>query len=171
MNRFPPPPSTPDGDGGGEDRLLRRYHEANALDDARPGPALREAVLAHARSVAAAQKDGASSKGRQPASNDPSWTLRALGSLAVLGLVGLLVLQFDRGSPEEREAAFGAPPAPAAVRPAPAAATDSRPAGVPAAGPTDSREEAAAPSLKTLPAPPPVPDAAREAAAAAGKDA
>lgn len=163
MNRLPPPPSEPDD--GGDDRLLRRYHEANALDDARPGPALRKAVLAHARSVAAAQKDGASARGRQPASNDPSWTLRALGSLTVLGLVGLLVLQFDRGSPEEREAAFGAPPAPAAIRPAPAAATDSQPAGEPAPGPTDRREAGTAPLLKTAPAPPPIPHAAREAAA------
>ena len=165
MNRFSPPPSGPDD--GGEDRLLRRYHEANALDDARPGPALRETVLAHARSVATAQKDGALAKGRAPASNDTSWTLRALGSLAVLGLVGLLMLQFDRGTPEERDAAFGGPPAPAATRPAPAAATDSQPAGGSAAGPTDSREAGAVPSLKTVPASPPVPDATREAPAAA----
>ena len=37
------------------DALLRRYHEANALDPARPSPALREAVLAQARAAAAGQ--------------------------------------------------------------------------------------------------------------------
>lgn len=163
MNRFPPPPSAPDD--GGEDRLLRRYHEANALDDARPDPAVREAVLAHARSVAAAQKDGAPAHARAPASNDPSWTLRALGSLAVLGLVGLLVLQFDRGSPEEREVALGGASAPADVRPAPAAAPDTQAAGEAVAAPEDNRGGVEAPSLKAVPAVPTVPDAAREAPA------
>lgn len=157
MNRFPP---TPGGtDDSGEDRLLRRYHEANALDDARPGPALREAVLNHARSVAAARKDGASSKGRAPAGNDPSWTLRALGSLAVLGLVGLLMLQFDRGSPEEREAAFGGPSAPLASPPP----TASERGGLPTTGAiadgssTADTPRPAAPAAPAKPVPTPSP--------------
>lgn len=48
MNRDHLPP-TPD------DALLKRYREANELDAARPGPALRENVLAHARAVAASR--------------------------------------------------------------------------------------------------------------------
>ena len=49
MNRpdAPPPPADTN------DALLRRYREASALDDARPSPALREAVLAQARAAAA----------------------------------------------------------------------------------------------------------------------
>ena len=90
-----------------EDALLRRYQEANALDTARPGPALREAVLAHARSQAAVPTPSPPSQ--QPAANDSHWKLRALGSLAVLGLVGLLVMRFDRGTSEEQAVALGVP--------------------------------------------------------------
>ena len=42
------------------------------------------------------------------------------GSAWDLGLVGLLVLQFDRGTPEEREAALGTPAPRAATPPSPA---------------------------------------------------
>lgn len=83
-----------------DDRLLRRYHEASALNGAQPAPSLRAAVLAEARAQAARTR---------PAANDAQWRWRALGSLAVLGLVGLLVLQFDRGSDTERERALGRP--------------------------------------------------------------
>ncbi len=91
MNRDHLPP-TPD------DALLQRYREANELDTARPGAALRENVLAHARAVAASRLETPPPNAR-PAANDSAWTWRALGSLAVIGLVGLLVLQFDRGTP------------------------------------------------------------------------
>jgi hypothetical protein len=157
MNRFSPPPAGPDNDN--DDRLLRRYEEANALDDARPGPALREAVLAHARSVAASRRVEAPASGRAPASNAHSWTLRALGSLAVLGLVGLLMLQFDRGSPEEREAAFGGPSAPLASPPP----TASERGGQPATGAIANGSSAAdtsrpaAPAAPAKPVPPPSP--------------
>ena len=81
MNRDHLPP-TPD------DALLQRYREANELDTARPGAALRENVLAHARAVAASRLETPPSNAR-PAANDSVWTWRALGSLAVIGLVGL----------------------------------------------------------------------------------
>ena len=92
---------------GKEDALLQRYEEANTLDPARPGDALRDNVLAHARSQAA--KPGGPPAVQQSAANDSQWKLRALGSLAVMGLVGLLVMQFEQGSPEEQEIAMGAP--------------------------------------------------------------
>jgi hypothetical protein len=108
-----------------DDLLLQRYREANALDDARPGAALRKQVLAHARSVAQARTPAAPVL-KPGAANDSVWTWKAFGGLAVLGLVGLLVLQFDRGTPEEREAALGTsvprpatPPSPAASAPEP----------------------------------------------------
>lgn len=100
MNRPNPPGAT-----GENDPLLRRYHEANALDAARPAPELRAAVLAQAR--AHTSRPGQDSSRDRPAANDPQWRWRALGSLAVLGLVGLLVLQFDRGSETERDTALG----------------------------------------------------------------
>ena len=107
-----------------DDRLLQRYQEANTLDTARPDPALRERVLAQARAQAALNAQAPAIPRIGKAANDSVWTLRALGSLAVLGLVGLLALQFDRGTPEEREAAFGtAPRAPVVAPPSPPAAS------------------------------------------------
>jgi Ankyrin repeats (many copies) len=106
-----PMPDVPD------DALLARYREANAHDPLRPAPALRAAVLAHAQ--AHAHTAAAQARSQRPAANDGAWTWRALGGVAVLGLVGLLVLQFDRGSPEERNAALGPTgAAPAATAPA-----------------------------------------------------
>lgn len=98
------------------DPLLQRYHEANALDAARPDPALRERVLAQARAQATLNAQSTAVRPTREAANDGAWKLRALGSLAVLGLVGLLALQFDRGSPEEREVVFGSAPRPPASR-------------------------------------------------------
>ncbi|HEX5738888.1 MAG TPA: hypothetical protein VFY22_10280 [Hydrogenophaga sp.] len=106
MTRSTDDPNTADT---APDRLLQRYREANALDEARPSAGLRDAVLAQARAQLA---KGPTHPPIQPhrltAANDRTWTLRALGTLAVLGLVGLLVLQFDQGTPDEREVAFGA---------------------------------------------------------------
>jgi hypothetical protein len=168
MNHQPPTPPSRDGS---PDPLLLRYAEANALDDARPGPALRENVLAHARTQAAVHaKAGVANAApplvnrQQSAANDSAWKWRALGSVAVLGLVGLLVLQFDRGTPEDRELALGrsspstsqapvtqAPtPQPADSSPAPA------PTSVPATGPAPS-DQPAKPSRSTpvVPSEPP----------------
>ncbi len=51
------------------------------------------------------------------AANDTSWHVRAVASLAVLGLATLLFLQFESGTPDEREVATGQSP-PAAAAPA-----------------------------------------------------
>lgn len=157
MNRDHLPP-TPD------DALLKRYREANELDAARPGPALRENVLAHARAVAASRLETPPPNAR-PAANDSAWTWRALGSLAVIGLVGLLVLQFDRGTPEEQELALGtgsarpaaetaaAPSAPAApAQPAESAAPQAQPP-LPASPQQKQASEAQAQFMKRPPAP------------------
>lgn len=159
--------------GAPDDPLLRRYQEANALDGARPPAALRDAVLAQARAAATQMQ--------RPAANDRTWTWRALGSVAVFGLVGLLVLQFDRGTGEEREIALGASPAArstappsAAVSPPPAAEAPAprQPAAPPpsVASPPPPREAPAvamreraavprAPLLREAPAPAPFPAA------------
>jgi hypothetical protein len=122
------------------DALLERYREANALDSAHPSPALREAVLAQARAAVGhakargelnpeliAEYDTATlGKGQNSskssivpppvggrAANDTSWRIRAVASVAVLGLATLLFLQFERGTPGERELAMS--PTPSAV--------------------------------------------------------
>ena len=128
------------------DLLLQRYREANALNTARPGAALRETVLAHARQ-AASEYPVAAAAPASAAANDSVWTWKAFGSLAVMGLVGLLVLQFDRGSPEEKEAAFGAATTPAPAAPAPAAEPPSAPT-------SDSPQPASASASVPRPTPP-----------------
>lgn len=149
----------------GHDPLLQRYHEANALDPARPDPALRERVLARAREQAALNARLPAAPHRPEAANDRVWTLRALGSLAVLGLVGLLALQFDRSPPEEREAALGTAPvrapmtAPEAAPAAPAAAPAMAP---PADAPVASSEAPPAPPPVAKAAPPATNDRARQ---------
>lgn len=131
MNAHRPPPP---------DALLQRYQEANALDPARPGPALREAVLAHAK--AHTHPATPPMPALPPhAANDAVWRWRALGSLAMVGLVGLLVMQFEQGSEEERSVALGTAPAP---REAPLAAAS--PAAV-----AQANESAAAPAAATAP--------------------
>ncbi len=139
------------------DPLLQRYHEANALDPARPDPALRERVLAQAREQAAIHARTPAPQRRPEAANDGAWKLRALGSLAVLGLVGLLALQFDRSPPEEREVALGTTQraplnAPEAAPAAPAVAPSAAPAMAPPA-PTPAAPPAAAPAAPPRPRP------------------
>jgi len=146
------PNDEPNTAGAAPDRLLQRYREANALDEERPAPGLRDAVLAQARAQAN-QNTRPITFAQRPtaAANDRTWTLRALGTLAVLGLVGLLVLQFDQGTSDEREIAFGAPPSPsapsAARAPAPAdiasAPATAEPPPVPRTPAPETRTEAA----------------------------
>jgi len=116
-----------------DDELVRRYREASALEDARPGAQVREAVRAHARMLAAAAvaPPPAATQAVAAAANQPRWKIRALAAVAVVGLTGLLMLQFERGAPEEKDIAFGQrraeAPAPATV-PAPAPVAEASPA-------------------------------------------
>lgn len=156
MTRPTDDPTTTDA---ASDRLLQRYREANALDDARPAHQLRDAVLARAREQSTLGTQTITPSQRNTAAaNDRTWTLRALGSLAALGLVGLLVLQFDQGTPDEREVAFGPPPLPSAPSvvqtPAPEGMTtapDAAEAPAMARG-SDSRTDAASAPKRPAPA-------------------
>jgi hypothetical protein len=143
------------------DPLLQRYHEANALDPSRPDPSLRERVLARAREQAALNARAPAAPPRPEAANDRLWTLRALGSLAVLGLVGLLALQFDRSPPEDREVALGTAPVRAPVN-GPETAPPAAPAIAPPAA-SSATPSTAEPSAS--PAAPPVAKAAPPATA------
>lgn len=157
--------------GDPHDALLQRYHEASAQEGVGPGAQVRSAVLAHARAVVDAQRPatGNASPGqtalRGTASNEPRWKIRALASVAVLGLAGLLTLQLDRGTPEQKELVQGQPsPFPAAVQ-APAAAPAApvmepgtstaangpRTADTPVRDGVVAQRKAAAPSLREQP--------------------
>ena len=134
-----------------QDDLLQRYQEANAHDPARPGPALRENVLARARAAAQAHK--APGQSRPAAANDTAWRWRALGGLAVLGLATLVVLQFERGTPEERDLALGE-------------ATTTTPRSATGPAPTTNTPAEAPPGAPEVAAPsPPAPVTAPRAAA------
>lgn len=95
------------------DELLQRYQEACALDERRPNPKVREAVRAHAAMLmgAAARHTPVGNRQHASATNQSRWKISLLASLALVGLTGLLVLQFERGTPEEQELALGRPKA------------------------------------------------------------
>jgi len=79
------------------------------------------------------------------AANDRRWYMAAVASVAVLGLAGLLALQFERGGSEaEKDLALGRPAAPQVTKPSPPPATASAPASAPtAAAPVDAVRHAA----------------------------
>ncbi len=93
------------------DELLLRYQEASAQDERRPASAVREAVRVHAQMVIRARQHPASpsTPHLQAAANQTRWKLSLIASVALVGLTSLLVLQFDRGTPEEKELALGRP--------------------------------------------------------------
>lgn len=99
------------------DELLERYFEAAEQDLRRPSARVGDAVRAHARMLrdpSASTERVAGSARTVVAANHPQWTRALVASLAVIGLAGLLTLQFDRADPEVREAALSvAAPAPA----------------------------------------------------------
>lgn len=134
-------------DRSSDDELTRRYHEANAQDMSRPGAQVRLRVQQHARAALEARQQPAQPAANTPdtcreAANQPRWKMSLLASIALAGLTGLLVLQFDRGTPQDKDMAFGQP-------------------AVPAAPATSPPPAATAP---TPPAPPPAPVAAKKAA-------
>lgn len=118
------------------DELLLRYRQASAQDASRPAERVRQAVRAHALAVVAAhrQDPAASAARRDVAANQSRWKMSALASVALVGLTGLLLLQFDRGTPQEKELVQGsavvgtlpAPQAPPQATPFPASADKSQ---------------------------------------------
>ena len=96
------------------DELTLRYREACEQDDRRPSDSVREAVHAHARMMIAARlPNGGQAEeqaGARPAANQSRWKMSLLASVALAGLTSLLVLQFDRGTQEEKELGLGHAP-------------------------------------------------------------
>lgn len=132
------------------DELTLRYLEASAQDTRRPDHRVREAVRAHAQTViAASQQNIAGVAPQVPAANQPRWKISMLASLAMLGLTGLLVLQFDRGTPEEKQLVNGGPSASISTAPQP---TQPLPE-TPAIGPTPPVASIGEPARKESDAP------------------
>ena len=67
-----------------DDELVRRYHEASELEDARPGAQVRDAVRAHAQMLATAAARLPTPAAPMPnvpsrtAANQPRWKISAL---------------------------------------------------------------------------------------------
>ncbi|PJI97844.1 ankyrin repeat protein [Acidovorax sp. 69] len=168
-----------------DDEWVRRYRDASEQEGARPGAHVRDAVRAHAQMVAAAPEPAAPT-GARTAANQTRWKISALATVAVVGLTGLLMLQFERGTPEERDTAFShrraESPAPAELPPSaplatpaaePPSATPPAPAGPPdrarnttntAAGAMAPKPATPEPLAKAAPAPTPAPVPAPAAA-------
>ncbi len=161
-----------------DDELIRRYQEASEQEDARPSAHVRGAVRAHAQMLAAAAKAAGatppSPATSRAAANASHWKISALATVAVVGLTSLLMLQFERGTPEEKETAFGRPRAeapaparpPAAVAvpaPAPPMAANSEVPAASAVSPGSARDQASlsARSLAQKPAAAPEPGPAK----------
>ena len=139
---------------GADDDIVARYHEAVALEGASPAPGLRAAVLARAHNrpgvgmapeKEAVGADGVSARAvfsseiTRPAANDRHWLISAVASVAVLGIVGLLALQLERGGPAEQASPLGQPPVAGQAAPAPSLAPAPAPAPVAAAVPPAPR--------------------------------
>lgn len=148
------------------DELLERYGDAVAQDPRRPSDGVRNAARAHAQMLrdqaAAVQQIEGNAPTTKPAANQSQWTLSLVASLAVVGLVGLIFVQIDRGTTDEREAGLGlATPGPA---PSPTESPNvaNAPAPINASAATVARKEVSN-RLKpnTAPVPSPVQDAAK----------
>ncbi|NJS37462.1 MAG: hypothetical protein HC765_15405 [Brachymonas sp.] len=133
--------SKPVSHNAAPDELLQRYNAAKAtlpdgLPDA-PSAALRDRIMHAAREQANTIKTIALRADSMPANelkdlensvennihpkdaaNDSFWNIKLVASLAVMGLSGLLLWQFENGTPEEREAAQSAQPTISAPAPA-----------------------------------------------------
>lgn len=161
------------------DELLERYAEAVAQDPRRPSDRIRNAARAHAqmlRDQTAADVSRVEGTAAKPsAANQPQWTYSLVASLAVVGLAGLMYVQIDRGAPEDREIALGAPApnhAPAqAPAPAPTAAVTARtdtaqaPLPQPAEAPAPAAHTRPQSQAKLVAAAPPAPTKATQGAA------
>lgn len=146
------------------DELIRRYQEASAQDERRPGAQVRDAVRAHAQAVLDGKATPHAIAPQAPAANQSRWKLSLLASVALVGLTGLLVLQFERGTPEEKELVAGRGTAPAAS-PAPSTAPATPAPSTPSTPPMASAKPAdsAAPAAANAPVRPSVPRPALQA--------
>lgn len=127
------------------DELLERYADAVAQDPRRPSERVRNAACAHAQLLhdqTAAMLPAKNGAAARPAANQPQWTLSLVASLAVVGLAGLMYLQIDRSTQQDREIAMGAA-APSPTNPATAVATHQEKSANPVVPPRRSRRKRA----------------------------
>jgi Ankyrin repeats (3 copies) len=155
--------------GASDQSVDQRYRDASAQDARRPAGRVRAAVLAHAQmqlaqGARALDETRAPAAARAPAANQSRWKVSLLASIALAGLTSLLVLQFERGTPDETETALGQrsasenkarPPAalPLPSLPASAPSALSPPATTPPSNPAPSAARPAQSTQAGQPAP------------------
>jgi len=115
--------------------LSERYRQASAAEAGRPSPAVRNAILANAQTVARRNSGAATEQvtamGSRRAANDPVWRMKAVAVIAVACIATLVavrihetpVQQLQPSSPEgsrEFDTSGRAPPAPQELPPPPA---------------------------------------------------
>jgi Ankyrin repeats (3 copies) len=139
------PPSPPNAD---RDSLVASYHAAqNTLADnsAAPSPQVHTNVMAYAQQLAQARASQASiapstavADKHIASANDGQWKIRAMASVALFGFCSLLLMQWDRAAPEEKQVALSTqapaldtPAAPKPVSAAPELSTPSNAAPPP----------------------------------------
>jgi Ankyrin repeats (3 copies) len=128
--------SGPPEDDAMDDDLAKRYRSASAQDVSRPGPAVRNAILARARIVAKENSHPDSAPASvadvREAANDSRWRIKAVAAIAVACIASLVAVHLRDGpirQPEPLSPSAGEPngrTAPAATEglarsPAPAA--------------------------------------------------
>lgn len=131
------PHGTPAPGADGRDALRALYEEGVEGEEVDGGPSqeARDRILAYAREKAVQRASGAAAAppaARQgaEAANDRHWLRHALGSLAVIGLVGWLVMQQFDQPPAELQMETSEPAATYPSSPAPANAEQAAPAPV-----------------------------------------
>jgi hypothetical protein len=161
------PPAMP------EDSLVASYHAAvaeletnDSTHTAGPSPRVRANIKAYAQQLAEARAEASNAphsvatradihsttstlNAEKPAANDSQWKIRALASIAIFGLSGLLFMQWNNAPQDERDIAFSTSrPTPRAVGKSDKAeaASPAAPAPLPAAAPAPAPAIAAAPT-------------------------
>ena len=91
--------------------LTRLYRAANATDADRPGDAVRQSILAHARTVARDHAAHASMKpARRGTANHSSWAMAAAASVVVAGFATLLAWHLHPLTPQSSRQTVRAQP-------------------------------------------------------------
>lgn len=141
------------------DELQQRYAEANALDDRRPAPRVRDAALAHAQMVLANRKNpdavapAPAQKHPSPwAANLPSWKATLVASVLLAPLLGILVMRSERELPPGEQIAMQSP----LPSPPPAKTTDAMAPPMAESVVTPSARAPASPAPVPLAAPAPI---------------
>lgn len=107
-----------------DDPLIDNYRQASAQDASQPSDAVRAAIAAKARELAAQRRDSAATvqfDTSVPAANQSSWKIRAVAGLAVLTVGSSLFWQVYREHPEQLPTTVAVVPVPA-IAPAASAA-------------------------------------------------